>query len=206
MIYHNTTAIDAVNSGTDTPDAFYHKSTLIATSKYIATDGWRGYTKIVPEQGYKEIEADWVTGDWDDAPSGNSSSEVEAKIAELEKQHGNIWVIYAPTSNVFSTSYAVLVKDGTPTVKGKTVGHKTKQFTEADGSWRVQYHATNVISFDGKNTYTLNSGGWLTKTTKERINQYLPSGYWISQKNYKWTLHAPNEDGREFEDGIQVTV
>lgn len=113
MIYQNTTAIDAVNNGVDTPDDFYHKSTLIATSKYIATDGWRGYTKIIPEAGYKELDSDWVTGDWDDAPAGNSSSDVDSKLKELEKQYGDIHVIFTPTSNVFSTSYAVIVKGPT---------------------------------------------------------------------------------------------
>jgi hypothetical protein len=61
MIYYDTTAIDAVNNGTDTPDAFYHKSTLIAVSEYVHTDGWRGYTKIKPVQGYKRLD-DWRLG------------------------------------------------------------------------------------------------------------------------------------------------
>jgi hypothetical protein len=205
MIYHDTTAIEAANTGRDAPDAFYRGSTLIATSKWVATDGWRGYTKIVPEQGYKEIEADWVTGDWDDAPAGNSSSEVEAKIKKLEAEYGDIYVIYATTSNVFSTAYAVLVRDkSTPVLKGKTVAYKTKRYDDADGSYRIKYHATDVLCYNAlKNSYTLNSGGWLTKTTKERINDNLPRGYWISQKQFKWTLNTP-DGAREFTDGMTV--
>jgi hypothetical protein len=55
MIYYDTTAIDAVNNGTDTPDAFYHKSTLIAVSEYVHTDGWRGYTKIKVTRNWQAI-------------------------------------------------------------------------------------------------------------------------------------------------------
>jgi signal peptidase I len=203
MIEYNNTAIEAVNSGTDTPDAFYLRSTLVATSKWISTDGWRGYTKIVPEPGFKEVEASWLTGDWSDAPAGHSESEVEAKIEALEAEYGDVVVIFAPTSNVFSTSYAVIVRDkSTPLAKGKNVGHKTKLFEEADGSWRVKYHATDVISFNAKDqSYTLNSGGWLTKTTKERINQYLPGDSYISQKNFEWTVHYEGES-IPFEDGM----
>jgi hypothetical protein len=209
MIYQNTTAIEAVNNGADTPDAFYHKSTLIATSKYVATDGWRGYQEVTPEPGYKEIDADWLTGDWDDAPAGHSESEVDAKTKALEREHGDIWLIFTPTSNVFSTSYSVIVRDKStpakPVNKGKLIAGKTRKFTEDDGSWRVRYHATDVVIYDANKQphYTLNSGGWLTKTTKERINTALPSGYWISQKNFKWTVHTPAGD-REFVDGMEV--
>lgn len=205
MIYRNYTAIEAVNNGTDTPDAFYHKSTLIAVSKWINTDGWRGYTKIVPEPGYKEITADWVTDDWDDAPEGNSSSDVVKKIEALENEHGDIWVIFAPTSNVFSTAYSVLVRDpDVQPLKGKTIAHKTKLFTDGD-NWRVRYHATDVISYNAHKQphFTLNSGGWLSKTTKERINAHLPAGYYVTQKNFEWTVHTP-AGPREFVDGMEV--
>lgn len=204
MIIQDSTAIEAVNSGIDTPDAFYFKSKLIATSKWIRTDGWRGYTAIVPEPGFKEVDSDWMTGNWDDAPSGHSETEVETKLKELEKQYGLVYIIFAPTSNVFSTSYCVIVKDPeTPERKGKTVAHKTKLFTEEDGSYIVQYHATEVFKYDAKaKTYTLNSGGWKTKTTKERINQYLAPGF-ISQKNFEWTVHF-NGDSIPFEDGMVI--
>jgi hypothetical protein len=206
MIHYDNTAIDAVNEGRDTPDAFYHKSTLIATSEYVHTDGWRGYTKIKPVQGFKEVEADWVTGDWDDAPEGNSSSEVEAKIKELEKQYGDIFVIFAPTSNVFSTSYAVIVRDPDAVpLKGKTIAHKTKRYDTSNGGWRVQYHATDVVTYDPNKQphYTLNTGGWDTMTTAKRMTDALPSGYYVYRRNWIMYVHTPDGD-RELKDGMEV--
>lgn len=52
--------------------------------------------------------------------------------------------------------------------------------------------------------HMLDSGGWLTKTTKDRINKYLPDGCYISQKNHKWYLHQQGEDTRDFEDGMHL--
>lgn len=210
MIHHNTTAIDAVNNGTDTPDAFYHKSTLIATSKWVNTDGWRGYTKTTPEAGYIEIEADWVTGDYDDAPEGNSSSEVEAKIKALEAEHGDIWVIYAPTSNVFSTAYTVLVRDKnykpTKQERGKLIAKATRRWDYLDGSFRVRYHATDVIIYDANKQphYTLNTGGWATMTTARRITDALPSGWYVYRKNWVMYLHRTGLDDVELTDGMEV--
>ncbi len=208
MIYQNTTAIDAVNEGRDIPDAFYHKTTLIGTRKYVSTDGWRGYNTIIPEQGYKEITADWVTGDWDDAPSGNSSSEVEAKIKALEAEHGDIWVIFTPTSNVFSTAYDVLVRDAdAKPLKGKTIAHKTKLYTDGD-DWRVKYHATDVVSYDaGRNVYTLNTGGWNTMTTSKRMSEALPAGWYVYRKNWVMFVHfADDRADAEIVDGMEVTA
>ena len=194
MQYIDNTAIEAVNNDWDTPDAFYHKTKLIATSKYISTSGWRGYYQLIAEPGYKIIEDDWVTGNWSDAPEGNSESDVKAKIDKLEKQYGDVYIIFLPTSNVFSTSYYILVRDKTtPELKGKTVGHKTKLFTEPDGSYRVRYHATDVVRYDAKTgIYTLNNGGWVTKTTHRRMNEYLPSGSWVHAKNYKTVVEGNN--------------
>lgn len=210
MIYRNTTAIEAVNEGRDTPDAYYHPkhpSELIATSKWHATDAWRGYHELTPEPGYKLLDSSWLTGDWDDAPAGHSDNEVAKQIEQLEAEHGDIFVIYTPTSNVFSTSFDVLVRDpAKPVNKGKAAGVKTRLFTEPDGSFRVRYHATDVISWNAAtDKYTLNSGGWHTMTTAKRMNEYLPSyrGY-VCRRN--WELKFVDADGvyHDLIDGMEV--
>lgn len=207
MINYNNTAIEAVNNGTDTPDAFYSGSKLIATSEWVGTDAWRGYTKIVPASGYKEVEASWLTGNWDDAPAGHSESEIQKQLEELEKKHGNVHVIFAPTSNVFSTSYAVIVRDNKQKIdNGKPYGHRTRIFIDPDGSYKVRYHATFVVEYNAKtSTYTLNSGGWLTRTTKDRINRKLPVGYYIQQRNFEWYLVTPHGT-YDFKDHMQVNT
>ena len=45
---------------------------------------------------------------------------------------------------------------------------------------------------------TLDSGGFRTVTTKDRMNRFLPTGYRISQQNFNWILQVlefTEEDG-----------
>lgn len=50
---------------------------------------------------------------------------------------------------------------------GKTA---TKIEVDGNGMQHVQYHKTRVVSFDAHNV-TLRHGGYMTKTTKTRMNQ-----------------------------------
>jgi hypothetical protein len=72
---------------------------------------------------------------------------------------------------------------------------------------RVRYHSTTVIQSDGA-MVTLRSGGWLTPTTKKRINDFLPHGWFLYQRNFAWFLTTPYGDPYgetlEFEDGMQI--
>jgi hypothetical protein len=204
MQHIDSTAIEAVNKGVDTPDAFYYKSTLIGTSEYVKTDGWRGYHVIKPEEGFKIIKDSWLTGDWSDAPYGHSESEVQKTLDRLEKKHGDIYVIFTPTSNVFSTSYTVLVRDEKQSLnKGKAVAHKTRKFEDDEG-FKIRYHATDVISYNKKTgKYTLKTGGWHTRTTHSRINEYLPNGYRVFAKQGETMLSTP--DGtQKLEEGMTI--
>lgn len=209
MIYRDTTAIEAVNNGQDTPDAFYAKSTLMATSKWKSTDGWRGYTEIIPEPGFVKVDDDWVTGDYDDAPDGHASSSVEDKLKRLEQKYGTIYVIYTPTSNVFSTGYDVLIRDKTVAVdyKTKTIAHKTKRYDYSNGNWSIRYHATHVVIYNAAtDTYTLDTGGWNTMTTGKRMTEALPSGWYVYRRNWVMYLHRPDHDDVELADGMEVAA
>jgi hypothetical protein len=61
----------------------------------------------------------------------------------------------------------------------------------------LQYHSTDVATFTPKNDIILNSGGWHTSTTKERINMAI--GNKLSQLNGVWYIG----DVR-FADGITI--
>lgn len=114
MIHYDTTTIDAINGGYDMPMRIrdpLEPGRLIGTLKYVSTDGWRGYYSLKPTARYKRVGEDWVTGDWDDAIAAeHGETPTEAKFKALEQQYGDIYVVYSPTSNVFSTAYDVLVK------------------------------------------------------------------------------------------------
>lgn len=71
----------------------------------------------------------------------------------------------------------------------------------------VSYWNTDVVTIqDGY--VTLNSGGWLTQTTKKRMNQVSDEydiGYKVYQKNGEWFVSF---NGKElpFADGMVLNV
>jgi hypothetical protein len=81
----------------------------------------------------------------------------------------------------------------------RKVGNNTYAYILLDGSVAIELHGTKVVIIHPDDTYTLNSGGWQTSTTKDRINQYSPMK--VYQKKHVWYL----DNGTEFEDGMIVT-
>lgn len=57
-----------------------------------------------------------------------------------------------------------------------------------DGGIAVHLVATNVVTFRPCGRVILNSGGWRTVTTKERISRY--SGMYVRQRDGDWTVHT----------------
>jgi hypothetical protein len=63
----------------------------------------------------------------------------------------------------------------------------------------VRLHNTVVVEIHRNGRYTLNSGGWRTVTTKDRLNKYSPASVW--QTRGRWTVRVDGED-REYADGM----
>jgi hypothetical protein len=68
----------------------------------------------------------------------------------------------------------------------------------------IRFWETDVIKISPANVYTLDSGGYRTFTTKDRLNQFCPfvvgqtSGMWYVYERGNWTAKAM------FADGMQV--
>ena len=64
----------------------------------------------------------------------------------------------------------------------------------------------NTIIFQASNNIvTLNSGGFKTNHTKNCINDLLPDGFKVFQKDYVWYIETPSNTV-EFEDNIHIAV
>lgn len=93
-------------------------------------------------------------------------------------------------------------------VRGKTnrdsrkIGNNTYAEILHDGSVGIMLHSTYVVKIHEDNTYTLQTGGWYTLTTKDRINQYAP-GY-VKQKKGEWFYNHTNGKTYPFVDGMVV--
>lgn len=61
-------------------------------------------------------------------------------------------------------------------------------------SYGVELHNTVVIRFQPNGRVVLNSGGWRTMTTKDRINAYLPGELRVSSERGTWMIHQYDAD------------
>lgn len=79
-----------------------------------------------------------------------------------------------------------------------------------DGTIGVRLHKTDVIVFHPDGSITLDSGGWRTVTTKDRMTRFLPSpwmvhsdkGVWYLCKGRPWMEDAVSTFA--FADGITI--
>lgn len=70
----------------------------------------------------------------------------------------------------------------------KIGSHKTCIFTDENNLTHVVYHSTQVVSFNSQYVI-LRTGGYLTSTTKSRMNQasnQFNLGFQVYQKNFEW--------------------
>jgi predicted glycosyl hydrolase (DUF1957 family) len=82
---------------------------------------------------------------------------------------------------------------GKPTENRNTVVVKVN-----DTTYGIKLYNTVVVNIHQDGTYTLNTGGWQTVTTKDRINNYSPAR--VYQRNGEWYM---NDDGK-FWDGVKI--
>ena len=81
-----------------------------------------------------------------------------------------------------------------------------------DGGVALRYHATDVVEVgaDGR-TYTLQHGGYMSATTRRRMNAYTPANVTVYQRAKRWyvdvirpgadTVTSPYGEGMRF-DGV----
>lgn len=97
---------------------------------------------------------------------------------------------------------AVSMVRGKRNADRRKVGNNTYAEILTDGSVGIMLHSTYVVKIHPDNTYTLNSGGWQTLTTKDRINQYNPRR--VYQRDFTWYIKI-NDKEYPFIDGMMVS-
>lgn len=211
-LIYNTQAIDAVNDGQEVPYYIKQDGKNVARLKWHASSAWRGYYELeaVKSSGWELVPdaSDWTTGDWDDAIAEvHGSTPTEARLEALAKANQaagyETLVVFTPTSNVFSTSFDVLKRKLKSTNKPNKIANNTYK-TETAGGYTIRLHNTDILTLENQ-VITLDSGGWRTVTTKDRLNKYLPSPWSIKQRKGKWYLvDELHEIEHEYRDGIKI--
>jgi len=85
-------------------------------------------------------------------------------------------------------------------MRSRKIGNNTFEIIYKDGNRAIRLHKTDIITF-GATAFILNTGGWSTVTTKDRINKYIPCHY-LFQKDFQWYL-STGKGIVEYYDGIR---
>lgn len=87
-----------------------------------------------------------------------------------------------------------------------TVGKTHTTVANVAGCLICTYHQTQIVIKKESRRVTLNSGGYMTATTKTRMNQfsnqYCGGDYQVFQKGGKWFVTF-NDETKEFFDGME---
>ena len=85
------------------------------------------------------------------------------------------------------------------------IGKGSTTIKTVNGKTSVTYHSTAVVTFD-QNLIVLNSGGWFTSSTKNRMNQasnQFDLGFNVFQKDFAWYVGYKGEV-MEFRNGMTL--
>lgn len=90
----------------------------------------------------------------------------------------------------------------------RIIGNNTLRIIYKDGTEAIRFHSTDILS-EKDGVVTLNSGGWKTATTKDRINSFLRHfdvPFYIQQRNHQWFIaQGVFYDGMQFRNDEQIS-
>lgn len=70
--------------------------------------------------------------------------------------------------------------------QSRKIGNNTYLQVRDDSTIAVKYHETDIVTYRSDSSITLDSDGWQTYTTKERMHRYTP--FRVSQSQSEWTV------------------
>ncbi len=79
--------------------------------------------------------------------------------------------------------------------KDKTTGKPVKlntRIVQVGPDYAIRFYETDIVTFKPDGSIVLNSGGYRTATTKQRINEFAPM-LTITQKNGLWYVQAQDQ-------------
>ena len=68
----------------------------------------------------------------------------------------------------------------------------TLEYTDSRGARVIMFHKTAILTFPQKGGFKIDTGGWNTVTTRDRLNKFLPEPWRVHTK--KGYLHLRNYD------------
>lgn len=91
---------------------------------------------------------------------------------------------YIPAQEVAGRKYdSYRGRSGYVPIANSTWAHK-----DTDGNLHIRHHNTDIVSFSPEGHVTINTDGWHSMTTKQRVNAFLPD-------NMKWMRNPSRREG-----------
>lgn len=100
------------------------------------------------------------------------------------------------------------IMEGIECVRSRVVANNTVEYTRENGDRVIRLHLTDIVTFKPCGDIVLDSGGWKTRTTKERMNTFLPGSWYVAQSKSVWYLCRYWDDSDRveyvYQDGITI--
>lgn len=90
-------------------------------------------------------------------------------------------------------------------LKPRLIANNTVEYHKEDGARIIRLHHTDILTFQTDNKIVLNTSGWQTVTTKDRMNAHLPwPDYKIAATKGQWYIYQGGWEGKKiaFYDGV----
>ena len=90
--------------------------------------------------------------------------------------------------------------------KGDHFAYRTSlRFTNGGCAITVRHHSTDIITYEGDGSITLNSGGWWSSTTRNRMDRLTPD--WLRVRIRDFTLEVSVNGGpfEQLHDGANFS-
>ncbi len=131
-----------------------------------------------------------------------TGNQFEKRVLEIVAKEGTVTAKITDAGQ-FQVYVGLFKKTGTSKVE--KIGNNTYR-VDYPTSEAIRLHDTDILTFEADHV-TLNSGGWQTHTTKARLNEYLPAGVHVEQKNFDWYVVDSRDNTRkEFQDGMTIAA
>ena len=139
----------------------------------------------------------------DDEPA-LTVAKFKVKLAQLVDKFPNCLHATITSQGQFQVYIGLFAKTGEK--KAFKVANNTLKIM-TDTGYKIRLHNTDILECK-PNCIILNSGGWKTSTTKQRLNKYIPChlGISVSQKDFEWYVKLADGSSIPFEDGMEIKV
>jgi len=154
-------------------------------------------------KGYELIKNLFVDSSGFGAPDepAYTQSQFMQELTTILKTHD---MVYATITDAGQFQVYVGLFKRTGKRIAKIVANNTLEVQYPDRK-AIRLHDTDIVTFKG-DKIILDNGGYETRTTKARMNDYI-SPYYISQKNWEWYVHdIANETIIPYKNGMELSI